>query len=40
MFTGPALIEEATTTTRVLPGQTFGQVRTGQLIVRSEDRPC
>jgi N-methylhydantoinase A len=39
-FTGPALIEEATTTTQVLPGQSFGLDRTGQLIIRPEDRPC
>jgi N-methylhydantoinase A len=39
-FHGPALIEEATTTTQVLAGQTFGLGRTGQLIIRPEDRPC
>jgi N-methylhydantoinase A len=39
-YQGPALIEEATTTTQVLPGQTFGLDRTGQLIIRPEDRPC
>jgi N-methylhydantoinase A len=38
-WAGPALIEEATTTTQVLSGQTFGLDRTGQLIIRPEDRP-
>jgi N-methylhydantoinase A/oxoprolinase/acetone carboxylase beta subunit len=42
-LTGPALIEEATTTTQVLSGQSFELERTGQLIIRRaapEDRPC